>query len=189
MRAALLAAAMACGLAMGVQAATYTLMNPIYNQVAQDARASLNFSFTVSDAAVSRGSFNLFGVNNGVSPSYTGDVADFVSFTANETATPDYLFGTLHISASFADGAITASNITFNGMNEMSAWAGTSSSFGGTFGSDNYNFRCGSDACAATGQLTTSVTASPVPEPVSMSFLGSGIVALIALRRQGRPAS
>lgn len=189
MRAAILTAMVACGLATGARAATYTLTSPVYNQVAQSAGAALNFSFTVSDAAVTRGSFSLSGTNNGANPTYSGDVADFGSFTANETATPGYLFGTLNISATFAAGAITASSFTFGGVNEMSALTGTSSSFGGTFGSDNYSGRCGSDACTVAGQLTAAASASPVPEPFSMALLGSGLAAVGVLRRRNRTAA
>ena len=185
---------MACGLATGAEAAVrYTLVNPVYNQVAQDAQASLNFSLTVSDAAVARGSFNLVGLSGflptGVQPLYTGDLTDFVSFTASETATPDRLTGNLNISVSFSAGAVTASSFTYNGVNEMSQLGGSSSGFGGTFGSDNFSGQCGGDRCAFTGQLAATTVPNPVPEPISAGLLGAGLLGLAATRRRARPHS
>lgn len=188
MRATVLAAVMACGLATGAEAATYTLTNQVYNQVAQDARASLNFSLTIADAAVSRGSFNLTGgggfIPSGNSPTYSGDPGDFIQFTANEQATPTHLTGKLSISATFdAAGAITTSSYTYGGLDEMSSLTGSSTSFGGTFGSNNYSGRCGSDACTVTGQLAAIGTPNAVPEPISMALLGSGLLGLAGVRR------
>lgn len=189
MRAALLAAAIACGLATGAEASvTYTLTNRVYNQTAQDARAFLNFSLTVSDAAVARGSFNLSGRGAGTlgsPPTYTGDLTDFISFTANETATPTLIFGNLALNATFgAGGAITTSSFTFNGVGDMSQLGGSSSAFGGMFGSDNFNFRCGSNACAVAGRLTATAAPQPVPEPVSLSLLGVGVLGMATARRR-----
>ena len=194
MRAAVLAAVMACGLATGARAApvTYSLVNPVYNGLAIGAGASLNFSLTISDAAVAVGSFSLTGQGDatGISPTFSGDVADFIQFAANEQATPTHLTGKLSISATFgAGGAIAASSFVYGGLNEMSSLSGSNASFGGTFGSDNYHGLCGSDACAVTGQLMASATTSPVPEPISMTLFGSGLAALGLLRRLNRPAA
>lgn len=139
--------------------------------MALDARATLNFSFTVSDAAVARGTSSLAGSSgflpSGNSPTYTGDVGDFISFTANETALPTHLTGNLTINASFAAGAISASSFTYNGLSASSA-------LGGTFGSDNNSLVCTGPACTVSGQLAATATANPVPEPASLAALGLG---------------
>lgn len=191
MRAAVLAIAATCGLASAAWAApvTYSLINPVYNDVATSVGASLNFSLTISDTAVAAGSFSLAGTSgflpSGNSPSYSGDLADFVSFTANEQATPTHLTGKLSISVTFAaDGTVAASSFAYNGLGEMSAMSGTGVIFGGTFGSDNFGFRCGSDACAVTGQLAASAAISPVPEPASLALFGMGVSGLAAIRRR-----
>ena len=187
MRAAVMAAVLTFGLSAAAQATvTYTLENPAYNSVATNAGATLNFSLTIQDAAVAAGSFSLTGTPgyfpSGSSPSYSGDVADFVSFTANETATPTDSVGNLSISATFAaDGTITSSSFTYRGVNERSALSGSSNSFGGTFGSDDYDFQCGSDACAVTGQL---VEVATVPEPASLALLGAGVLGMMVRRRR-----
>ena len=187
MRATLLALTALFGLATAAQASVvFTLVNPIYNQVAQGAGASLNLSLIVSDAAVARGTFTLNGPaqgNNGAATpaTFTGDVADFVSFTANETVTPTFLFGRVSIRATFTSAGLLGNlTETFFGVGEMSSFSGTSTTASGTFGSDNFGFRCGADACAVlAGQVAR------VPEPTSLALLLIG-AAVTPIRRWRR---
>ncbi len=192
MRAAILAATMLCGLATGAQASvTYTLTNPFFNQAAIDAgvRSFAPVDITVSDAAVQRGTFtiSLQGQLPGAGLiTQTGDVADFVSFHGRDLVSQNVIFGRLQANLSFAaDGSVSFGRLAFGGVNDELDFSGTSANFGGSFGSDQFN-ACGNGSCRLSGQLAATATSNPVPEPVSTSLLGVGLLGLAAARR--RPA-
>lgn len=203
MKQVLLAATILCGVVSGVRAApvTYTLVNQVYDQFTIDSRATFaSFSFTVSDAAVSRGSFsysvlggNGFTVANGTQPS--GDVADFISlFGVGETIDPpsNRLHGPLTASASFgSNGEILSSSFRLLGIFNDFAFGGSSASFGGTYG--GAAFTCGGPLtpCRVSGSLamTGFTPSTAVPEPASIALLAFGTFGVAVARRRVQQAA
>lgn len=145
---------------------------------------------TISDAAVSRGTFTIAGSGSGSTnlpgdPSYTGDVADFVSLfvlSENNTATPTRLRGQLRLTATFAaDRTVSSFNLNFFGDNVEAILSGTGGNFiSGTFGADrpDCNATANSGLCRVSGRLVE------VPEPMSFALLGMGLLGITAARRK-----
>ncbi len=194
MRAALLAAVMACGVSASARASvTYELISPVYNQGAVSAGATwflAGLDLTVSEAAVARGSFTVNESGNVPGAGFltdTGDLADFVSFilAGRGFVSPSTVVGAFSANLTFtADGSVSSGSIDYVGQNDEVHFTGSGSNFGGSFGSDQFN-ACGNGRCGLMGQL---VTASAVPEPSSIATLGIGVLGLAMLHPKRRSA-
>ena len=192
---AVLAAAMACMVSAGARAdVTYVLVNLVYNQAAVSAGATsflgsfLNdLSLTVSDAAVVRGSFSVSESGNVPGAGFlndSGDLADFVSFSLPTRlfAAPGAVDGVFTANLTFAaDGSVSSGSVSYGGVSDEVHFSGSSASFGGSFGSDQFP-ACGNGSCELMGQLVSSASL-PVPEPTSAVLLVSTLAWLVAARK------
>lgn len=150
--------------------------------------------FAVSDAAVSRGTFQL-SARGGVSappgfpsiaPTYSGDIGDFIRLNVDgDLATPSFFMGIINtFSVTFApDRTVSSFNLSFNSVSTEALLSGSDGNLvSGAFGSDrpDCNTTAGTGRCQVSGRLVE--VAQAVPEPMTLALLSIGMVGLTAVR-------
>ena len=168
-----------------LQSEVMTTSLPSVAAVAATGYKFLPFTFTVSDEAVSRGSFNIRGSGSffGNVYSIAGDVADFVEFRYRQgpTYTPLNIRGLLDMRVAFApDRSVTDFYLDFGDYSDDFTFRSIAANLVGTvrLGADSIQ-PCGIDNCFVAGRIE-------VPEPASLALLGFGLFGVAATQRRAR---
>ena len=188
MNKAMLAAAVVTGLfaSQAHAAAVFDLTNQVYGGETVARGGFLSIELIISDAAVTRGTFNLNEMITTGSPNtFTGDTADFQSLTwavgpsdsGTLTPTSGY-FESFQASLTFINGVVGA-NLNLLGPSAHFSIAGSGVQ-SGEIDSDanNCNNQQGISQCTVSGTLVQ------VPEPASLAVLALGVIGLPLIMRR-----
>ena len=166
---------------------TYALVNQAYaypDPLDPRGNGILDFSVTLADAAVQRGTFRLRAIGDNTLNTFEGNTADMIRIT--------YLGGNLipgngrwiNLSMSLALTPTGADGrIDLFGQDDGFVISSTDGMFTGTFGADGT--RCGSGRFACT-LLSAHLAppAAPVSEPATFALIGAGLIGLATLRHR-----
>lgn len=193
MLAALTLGVMAAGLPGSAKAAAYQLTDQmvVLPNPGFPGLGGFRLDFAVSDAAVSRGTFQLSARGGlpappgfpSIAPTYSGDVGDFIRLNVDgDLATPSSFMGTISsFAVTFApDRTVSSFSLAFNSVSTEALLSGSAGNLiSGAFGSDrpDCNTTAGTGRCRVSGQLVE--VAQAVPEPMSLALLGMGLVGLL----------
>ena len=191
-RAALAALALgAAALDVGPAQATvrYELQSQVYRDTfdpspcrPEPCRFPTPVDFTVSDAAISRGSISVRGRSENLRDEtvFSGEVGDLMDFrAAGDPFVRDVNFyGTFNLQVSFAaDRSVTLFSLDYFGTGDDLRLLSISGNLvSGGLASDRFQV-CSAGSCFITGRIE-------VREPASMALLGFGLFGLAAIRRQ-----
>lgn len=196
MLAALAVGVMAATLPGSAKAAAYQLTDQVVvlPNPGSPGLGGFRMDFVVSDAAVSRGTFQLSARSGlsappgspSIAPAYSGDVDDFIRLNVDgDLATPSSFMGTINsFAVTFApDRTVSSFDLSFSSVSTEALLSGSGGTLiSGAFGSDrpDCNTTAGTGRCRVSGRLVE--VAQTIPEPMALALLGIGMIGLAAVQ-------
>lgn len=181
---------------------TYELRDQVLSGISAFASSNFPLSFTVSDAAVSRGSLSVRGSgfstpNEPATSGYTGDVADLVLLSVDGSVQPPsfdtYRNREFNLAVLFgADQSVSSFSLDWQNSDQRVRLrdSGGGGLVRGAVADEGFP-GCGGNvflgapgACFVTGRIQQVGAASPIPEPASLALLGIGLLGCAAVRHR-----